>query len=90
MGKFGSLGFVKGNVELPMGIAIDDKDYVYICEHDLQRISIFTSKGKFVRYFHVPAEEEKLKNLYELCGLAIDKSGNLYACNPADGQVVIV
>ena len=36
IGQFGSLGFGKGNVENPMGIAIDDKDYVYISERDLQ------------------------------------------------------
>ena len=58
--------------------------------HDLQRISIFTSKGKFVRYFHVRGEEEKVERLVQtIMELAIDKSGNLYACKPASGQVVI-
>ena len=89
IGQFGSLGFRKGNLDNPCGIAIDDKDYVYISEPDLQRISIFTSKGKFVRYFHVRGEEEDLEDLPKLYGLAIDKSGNLYACKPASGQVVI-
>ena len=89
IGQFGSLGFGKGNVDKPMDIAIDDKDYVYISERDIQRISIFTSKGKFVRYFHVRGKEEKLEKVAKLCGLAIDKSGNLYVCKPASGQVVI-
>ena len=89
IGQFGSLGFGKGNLDAPHGIAIDDKDYMYIGEPRLQRISVFTSKGKFVRYFHVPGEEENLKKPLNLCGLAIDKSGNLYACKPASGQVVI-
>ena len=87
--QFGSLGFGKRNVDNPLGIAIDDKAYVYISEPDLQRISIFTSKGKFVQYFHVRGKEEKLKNRHKLCGLAIDKSGNLYACKPASDQVAL-
>ena len=90
IGQFGSLGFIKGNVDKPMGIAIDDKDYVYVSERDLQRISIFTSRVKFGRHFHVRCEEEKFENWPKLWGLAIDKSGNLYACMSASGQVVIL
>ena len=85
----GQFGFRQKNVDYPCSIAIDGQDYMYISERGLQRVSIFTSKGKFVRYFHVRCEEEKLKNWPKLFGLGIDKSGNLYVCKPASGQVVI-
>ena len=44
-GHFGNLGFRKGSLNYQYGIAVDDKDYMYISEQYVQRISIFTSKG---------------------------------------------
>ena len=90
IGQFSSLGLRKGKLDEPYGIAIDDKDYVYVSESYLQRVSIFTSKGKFVQYFHTCGEEEESDDdELKLCGLAIDKSGNLYACSLRRGQVTI-
>ena len=47
--EFGYLDRKEEDVESPLGIAIDDKDYMYVSETNLHRISIFTSKGKFVQ-----------------------------------------
>ena len=78
----------------PFGIAIDDKDYVHISEPKLARISVFTSTGKFIHCFQTLDEDEGSDReakgpLPKVAGLAIDKSGNLYACNLEKGQVVI-
>ena len=90
------VSWVKEEGELygPFGIAIDDKDYVHISELTLGRVSVFTSTGKFIHCFQTWDEDEGSDSvaegpIYKVTGLAIDKSGNLYACNPAKGEVVI-
>ena len=84
------MGLGKGKLVNPWGIAIDDKDYVYISEPGIQRVSIFTKTGRFLCHFHTHGEdEESAGSTFSLCALAIDKSGNLYACKPISGQVVI-
>ena len=95
IGQFGSPGVGSGKLYKPFGIAIDDKDYVYISELTLQRISVFTSTGKFVQCFQVCDKDSDPENKYihgfpKLRALAIDKSGNLYACMTPKGQVVIL
>ena len=93
IGQFGSLHTKEGKLTGLFGIAIDDKDYVHISEPTLQRVSIFTSTGEFIHCFRTGDEDEDLDSEDEVrrqvTGLAIDKSGNLYACMPLKGQVVI-
>ena len=93
IGCFGSFGSANGKLNVPFGIAIDDKDYVHISEPALQRISVFTSTGRFVQCFQTCDKDEdsggKKKHELKLLALAFDQSGNLYACKPGKGQVLI-
>ena len=92
IGKFGGACVRNEKLCGPVCIAIDDKDYVYISEQPLKRISVFTSAGRFVRCFQVCHEDQGSvtgdKRIHQLAGLAFDKYGNLYACMPRRGQVM--
>ena len=68
--------------------------YVHISEPSLQRVSIFTSAGRFVRSFQVCAEDQDSatddKSTSRLATLAFDKYKNLYAGTGRKGQVLIL
>ena len=89
IGKFGSPSTNKGELTIPVGIAIDDKDLVYISETELERVSVFTSTGNFIHCFQTCDEDLDYQPKPNLLALAIDKSGNLDACKTKQGQVVI-
>ena len=91
IGQFGSLGLGKRKLDIPCGIAIDDKDFVHISELAPLRISVFTNKGKFIHCFHTRDKDEApdLEKRDKVFALAFDKHGNLYACKPLKGQVVL-
>ena len=94
IGQFGSPGVENGELCGPVGIAIDDKDYVCISEPVLQRVSVFTSTGSFIWCFQVCSNDNDSdvedEGTPKLAALAFDKDGNLYICMPAKGQVVIL
>ena len=94
IGQFSSPGEGNGKLRSPVGIAIDSKDYVHISEPSLQRVSIFTSAGRFSHYFQVCPEDQDSatedNSNFRVATLAFDKYDNLYACIPKKGQVVIL
>jgi DNA-binding beta-propeller fold protein YncE len=49
--KFGSKGSSDGQFLFPYGIAGDKKGNIYVADLYNGKISIFTSKGKFIKYF---------------------------------------
>ncbi|MEH6992686.1 6-bladed beta-propeller [Neobacillus drentensis] len=55
--KFGKAGSEKGQFQFPYGIAGDKDEQVYIADMYNGNISIFTSKGEFIKYF---PDEDKL------------------------------
>ncbi len=76
---FGRCGQGRGELNRPVGIAVDSSDIVYVSEEGNHRISVFTSEGGFVtsfgRYGVGPGEFE--------CplGLAVDNNGVVYVCD---------
>ena len=59
IGHFVKLDKKGGELFVPFRIEIDDQDYVHISEPPLQRISIFTSKEKFVWCFQACNEDRQ-------------------------------
>ncbi|QHT67189.1 T9SS type A sorting domain-containing protein [Rhodocytophaga rosea] len=49
--KFGDFGTANGKFILPMGIAIDKNDNIYVVDHQNHRIQKFNSSGKFLSKF---------------------------------------
>ena len=83
-GQFLASVRTKGNAPLQFefpALAIDDKDYVYISELELQRISIFTTTGKFIHCLQRCDEDSDGKVAFNtklhVWALAVEKSRNM-------------
>lgn len=84
--KFGKEGTGKGEFKFPYGIAGDKQGNVYVADLYNAKISVFTAKGKFIKYF--TDENKKADFLKSPGGLRIyhDK---LYVTDIQKGQVLI-
>ena len=68
----------------PSSIAMGSDNLMYITEHDDDRISVFTTKGEFVKV--LPCE----KKLSGPEGIAIDGFGNLYISNTDKNEIIVL
>lgn len=59
--KFGKEGEGKGQFKFPYGIAGDKDGNIYVADLYNGNISIFTSKGKFIKYFQVANKADAFK-----------------------------
>ena len=75
---FGSRGKGDGELNYPIGIALDVRDKVYVSD-DNHHISIFTSKGQFVTSFG--SKGGKPGEFEDPYGLAVDSNGVVYVCD---------
>ena len=76
--KIGKPGHRDGELELPLGIAIDSAQNVYVSEGGNHRISVFTKKGEFVTSF---GRKGKRAGEFDCpSGLAVDHNV-LYVCD---------
>lgn len=57
--KFGKAGSEKGQFQFPYGIAGDKKENIYVADLYNGNISIFNSKGEFIKYF--PDKDKVIK-----------------------------
>ncbi|MBI0577698.1 6-bladed beta-propeller [Neobacillus cucumis] len=60
--KFGKKGTGKGQFQFPYGIAGDKAGNVYVADLYNAKISVFTSKGKFIKYFEVKDKKDAFKS----------------------------
>lgn len=81
--KFGSEGQGKGQFQFPYGIAGDKDNNVYVADLYNGKISIFDSKGKFLRYF-----DDKMKVLKSPAGLRI-YNDKLFVTDVQKGKLYI-
>jgi DNA-binding beta-propeller fold protein YncE len=58
--KFGKEGSDKGQFKFPYGIAGDKVGNIYVADLYNAKISIFTSKGKFIKYYEVANKKDAL------------------------------
>jgi DNA-binding beta-propeller fold protein YncE len=83
--KFGKEGTDKGQFKFPYGIAGDKDGNIYVADLYNAKISIFTSKGKFIKYFEVANKADELKGPG---GLRIYKN-NLYVTDIPKNKVIV-
>ena len=85
--KFGSQGSGQGQLNYPIGIAIDSDDVVYVAECTNKRVSIFKSNGTFLTSFGTPGKEPgQFSSPY---GIAVDKDGFIYVSDYNNGRIQI-
>lgn len=65
----GKRGKAEGEFDIPIGIAIDAADVIYVTEFRNNRVQKFSTEGKFLSMFAV----EKMPG-----GIAVDPQGNVY------------
>lgn len=84
--KFGKEGTGEGEFKFPYGIAGDKNGNVYVADLYNAKISIFTDKGKFIKYF--TDENKKADFLKSPGGLRIFNQ-KLYVTDIQQGKVMI-
>lgn len=83
--KFGKQGTGEGEFQFPYGIDGDKEGNVYVADLYNAKISIFTAKGKFIKYF--TDESKKADFLKSPGGLRIFNN-NLYVTDIQLGKVI--
>ena len=77
----------EGELKQPVGVAIDSGNVVYVSEWGNNRVSMFSSDGKFIKSFgrigNSPVEFSCPQRL------AIDKKGTLYVCDRGKNRIQI-
>lgn len=83
--KFGKEGEGKGEFEFPYGITGDKDGNIYVADLYNAKISVFTSKGKFIKYFEPANKADELKGPG---GLRI-YSNKLYVTDIPKNKVIV-
>jgi len=78
--QWGKPGKEPGEFQSPIGIAINDKDEIFVGEFKNNRVQEFTSRGKFLSQIPV----EKMPG-----GLAVDKDGRIYVAPLMDHKICV-
>ncbi|ODA41994.1 6-bladed beta-propeller [Desulfosporosinus sp. BG] len=84
--KFGKEGTGKGEFKFPYGIAGDKQGQVYVSDLYNGCISIFDSKGKFIKYF---AEKDPNEKLIEAPGSLRISGDKLYVTDIKKSKVLV-
>ncbi|MEW5802857.1 MAG: NHL repeat-containing protein [bacterium] len=90
--QFGEKGDRPGQIGRPFTLAIDNKDRVFICDVEREKIMVFDPSGKFLEEFSsrsALAESDRYKNDPPGCIAIEKKSSRLYISDPANGHVTI-
>ena len=72
---FGIKGFGGGEFNLPLNVAFDDTNNLYVTEYYNDRIQVLTTEGQFLRAFSLKSNGEKL---FHPWAIAIDSSNAVY------------
>ncbi len=93
--SFGRRGSGIGLVDLPNGIAVDDKGNTYVADSMNYRVQAFSKEGKSMWILGKPPKSKQkaiksIERTYGLpTGLAIDENDYLYFVDAFNGEIVI-
>ncbi len=82
---FGVTGSAPGQLNRPLGLALDSAGHVYIAEESNNRVSEFDSAGNFVQLFGPDAVFFTRPN-----GVAVGPDGNIYVADTWDYQIKVL
>jgi DNA-binding beta-propeller fold protein YncE len=87
LADFFEYGEGEGNSTWPMGVAVDDRDHVYVSDEWTNSISVFDSSGKFIRKFGATGSGDG--ELLRPAGLAVEKSGNIIVVDSGNNRLQV-
>lgn len=73
-------------LQYPISVCVDQRDVLFVLEHDRNRICLFDSAGNFMKYFMLADSKHVKQRCY---GLAVDRNGFLYVSDSNGKQVQI-
>ena len=76
-------GSLPQHFQNPMGVAVDSRDNIFICDTDNDRIQEYGPDGKFKAIIGVGLLKQPMK-------LAIDKQNNLIVCDTASDRLTVL
>ncbi|MCP4710113.1 MAG: 6-bladed beta-propeller [Planctomycetes bacterium] len=79
---WGQQGSGDGEFDFPYGIAVDSDGFVYVVEHDNQRVQKFASDGTYVTQWAVTGATEGPS------GIAINAAGDILVCDSWNHRVM--
>ena len=89
MGKFGTYGTGRGQLNHPYSIAVDLYGFILVADtsYSSHRVSIFDKNGNFVHYFG--SQGSAVGQFQRPYGIAVSANGNVYVsdCNNKRIQV---
>ena len=83
--QFGQKGEKEGDLRYPSSISIDSTDLVYVLELHNYRVSLFTSKWKFLESFG--SQGKGHGQFDEARGILVDKDGNIYVSDRVNDRI---
>ena len=84
LATIGSKGEQPHQFSSPAYIFIDFNDIMYVTDGDRHHVMVFTTEGQFLGIFG----RAGIPN-FELAGVTLDNSGNLYVCDASNGEVLV-
>lgn len=83
--KWGSEGTEEGQLRLPIGVAVDASDRVYVADWGNDRVQVFDPDGSLLWIWGSRGNSEGL--FAGPVGIAIDASGNVYVVDMGNDRV---
>jgi DNA-binding beta-propeller fold protein YncE len=85
LARWGKHGSTPGEVEAPVEVAVDGRGRVYILDQQLNRLSVFTSRGVFL--VSIGAGGRRLSDFLHPTGLALDGAGGVYVADTGNDRI---
>jgi sugar lactone lactonase YvrE len=83
--EWGSHGTEPGQFMRPQGMAIDEKDQIWVADACNHRIQVFDAEGRLLKYWGAQGDEPG--KLYWPYNLVLDGKGHLYVCEYGNHRV---